>query len=81
MSEERCKHELITSQCADCRPHTHSKGRYRTVTDPPRIHSIEARYTGECEACLDPIKPEQLIAFWVEAKRWLHTDCLMRELE
>jgi len=79
VSEERCKHELITNQCAECRPHP--RGRYRDLDSPKKLTSIHARHPGKCDYCVDPIKVGDWISPDPHEKTWNHTDCIERDNE
>lgn len=75
MTDERCKHELIVGQCADCRPQVNSN----TATTV-KIFSIPAKFNGQCAYCLSPIKINEPISRDPDLS-WSHTDCIIRDTE
>lgn len=51
---ERCKHDLITDQCADCTGRT---GEPPAGDDPEIVARWTARYPGRCGRCGKRILP------------------------
>jgi ribosomal protein S27AE len=51
-TDERCKHELVIGQCADCRPQAPGSGN--STVKPEKIIGVptmRARYDSTCKGC------------------------------
>jgi hypothetical protein len=53
MEAERCRHELLVEQCADCRPAPAVDPLSDPAERPHRAVWFEARYGGTCCECGD----------------------------
>lgn len=55
----RCKHELLTADCGDCRPREPRQRKAAQQASPPGYFT--ARYPGRCASCRHGIEPGDLI--------------------
>jgi len=61
MEADRCRHELLVEQCADCRPAPAPDPFDEPAERPGRAVWFEARYGGTCCECGDRFDPGDTI--------------------